>query len=166
MEQALSFGDYRTAVEQADNIEKSIIHIYDNIRYFTYGTCIKRKLFNTYTYNVFRFMDQVKFMALGYDDIEEYKARCKKLYGYLNNPSGIIYRNWLQDSIYMMSLLNDKNGICEPIRQYVTNKNHGSLNKVIEVNTFRTDIVVVSFKKEVMTQEEYLNCIERHIKNT
>ncbi len=159
LEQALSFGDYRTAVEQADNIDKAILCIYDNIRRFTYGTQTKRKLVNTFLYNVFRYMDQVKMVAIGEADQHEYKDRCNKLYRYLNNPSYIAYHNWLQDSVYMLSLLNASCGIEKAIKKYKCVGNHTDLSLIIEINTFRSGETNDSFKKEVMTQKEYNQCI-------
>lgn len=160
LEQALSFGDYRTAVEQADNIEKSIIHIYDNMRFYTYGTSKKRRLFNTFAYNVFRFMDQVKFIAIGYNDNEEYKTRCNKLYNYLGNPKAIAYRNWLQDSIYMMSLLNSTMGIYKSIRLYKRGNNHVSLFDIIDKSAFKNDNSNSALGEDLMTRAEYLDCIK------
>lgn len=159
LEQALSFGDYRTAVEQADNIDKSILCIYDNIRRFTYGTQVKRKLVNTFLYNVFRYMDQVKMVAIGEGDQNEYKDRCNKLYRYLNNPSCIAYHNWLQDSVYILSLLNMNLGIEKAFSKYKCVGNHTDLLSLIEINTFKSGETNDSFRKDVMTQEEYYKCL-------
>ena len=140
LEQALSFGDYRTVVEQADNIDKSILCIYDNIKRFTYGTPTKRKLINTFLYNLFLFMDQVKMVAIGEADQYEYKDRCKKLYRYLDNPSGIAYHNWLQDSVYLISLLNTNCGIEKAFHKYKSIGSHTDLSSIIKINTFNMKV--------------------------
>ena len=160
LEQALSFGDYRTAVEQADNIDKSIMYIYDSIRRFTYGTQTKRKLVNTFLYNVFLYMDRVKMVAFGEEDQYEYKDRCNKLYRYLDNPSCIAYHNWLQDSVYILSLLNTNCGIGKALRMYNSVGNHTDLSSIIEFYTFNSVEASDSFRNDVMTQEEYYKCLK------
>lgn len=163
LEQALYFKDYPIAVAQADNIMQSIIQIYSEIRPLTFLPK-KKRLFYTYLYNVFYYMDRVKNVSRGLPLQEEYEWRCEKLLSYLENEDPLAHANWVNNSIELLEHLSKYNGIRLPLMKFCGRGKNVILKDLVKGFCFGDGLTTNQLRLHLMKQEEYYKCIDKYTK--
>lgn len=164
-EQELNFNHYYEAILQADNIMQSVLKIYDTLRLWT--LCRReRRLFLTYCYNIFRFMERAKLEARGYDGEAELLARCARLRHYLGTEDSYIANDSsIMRNIDMMRYICENKDIVKAVSYIAKKQAPQILFQDIEATSFNykerlTDNIL---RSETLTKEQYELCIKKAI---